>query len=109
MVAPKPGRFGYIRERSVAIVTVKDILPVGGAEDIIETVVVVVPNAYAAGPSERVQTGLLCDVRECAVPIVFVESICSAFGGSAKTSSRKDKQIHPPIVVVVDECAAASR
>ena len=54
MVARKPCRFGYIREGSVAIVTVKDILPVGGAEDIIETVVVIVPNAYAAGPSDGV-------------------------------------------------------
>ena len=80
MVTPKPCRFGYIRERSVPIVTVKDILPVGGAEDIIETVVVVVTNAYAAGPSERVQTGLLCDVGECAVAIVFVESIGMPWG-----------------------------
>src|ERR1700761_1775624 len=107
MVAPKPCGFGYIRERSVAIVTVKDILPVGGAEDIIETVVVIVPNAYAAGPPDGVQASLLCDVRECSVAVVFVESICGAFGGTAKTSSRKDKQIHPTIVVVVDECTSA--
>src|SRR5579872_4670022 len=49
LIAPQSGLFGYIRKRSVVVVAIKDILPVRGEKNIVKTVVVVVPDADAAG------------------------------------------------------------
>src|SRR5579862_4374230 len=103
MVTPKPRLFGYISECSVAVVAVEDILPVSRAEDIVKSVIVVVADADTAGPPNRVQTCFFRDVGKCAVAVVFVESICGAFGRSSKASAGKHQQIHPPIVVVIQE------
>src|SRR4029077_7565998 len=55
LIAPQPGGFRHIGESSVAVVAVKRVLPESGAKDVIQAVVVVVPNADSTGPSERAQ------------------------------------------------------
>src|SRR5579864_379180 len=108
LIVPESGLFGRVSERSVAVVTVKNVLAVRGTENVIKTVVVVVSNAHAAGPPQRVQTSFFCNVGKCAVPIVFIQSIRRPCGNSLQTSTRKHEQIHPPIIVEINESAAAS-
>ena len=79
-----------------------------GAKDVVEAVVVVIADADAVGPASGVEAGLFGDVGEGAVAIVFVEAV-GCFGRIAfKASAGEQEDIHPAVVVVVDEGAAAT-
>src|ERR1019366_10102984 len=67
--------FSDVGERAVAIVPVEDVLRPAGNEDILETVVVVVSNGYAAEPAQTSQAGWPGDLGEGAVAAVFVEAV----------------------------------
>src|SRR5438874_2064694 len=75
LIAPQPGLLRHVGESSVAVVVVQHVLPEVRAKNIVKAVIIVVPHADSARPSERAQPGLFCDVRECPVAIIFVQSI----------------------------------
>jgi hypothetical protein len=81
-------------------------LAVIGEKEILEAVVVVVPNANALRPSDIDQARLDGDVRECAVAVVLVETIGGAGWGVLKSLAAEDEDVHPSVVVVVEEGAA---
>ena len=105
---PKPGLPGHIGKCAIAIVAVEPVLSEVGAEDVVEAVVVVVGDANSIGPACRLQAGLFGDVRESAVTVIFVQAV-RRFGRIAvQARSRKQKNIHPAIIVVINEGASAT-
>src|SRR5205085_8688575 len=108
LLAPEPGRLRNIREGAIAVIAVEEVLPVAGDEDVLKAVVVIVAYANAASPTNRVQSRFFGDVSECAVAIVLVEAIGCPLGRALKTRARQNENVHPPVVVVVKECATAT-
>jgi hypothetical protein len=97
---------GHIGEGAIAVVAIEAILAVIGEKEILEAVVVVVPNANALRPSDIDQARLDGDIRECAVAVVLVEAIGGAGWGVLKSPAAEDEDVHPSVVVVVEEGAA---
>src|SRR5438067_2368471 len=58
------GFFGDVSKGSVAVVPIKFVLTVVGAEQVLKSVIVIVPNAYGGRPSGGRQTGRFCYVGE---------------------------------------------
>src|SRR5262249_3326701 len=90
------------------VVPVQLVLPEISTENVIKAVVVVVPNADAIGPTDRLQSRFLGNVGKSPVTIVFVEPVRRAGRSLFEASSRKQEKIHPTVVVVVNECAPAA-
>ena len=82
------------------------ILPVVGEEEILEAVVVVVAHADALRPAGAEQAGLGGHVGEGAVAVVFVEVVAGFWRSVFETPSAGDEDVHPAVVVVVEEGAA---
>src|SRR5215469_18340697 len=108
LIVPKAGRLGHIGERSVAVIAVQGVLSKIGAKYVVKAVVVIVSDRDSTCPSEPVQTRFLCDIRECPVPVILIQPVRCALGSASKTRAGENKQIHPPIIVIVDEGAPAS-
>ena len=62
--------FGNVSEGAVAIVVIKNVAAPVAHEQVLEAVVIVIGRAAALAPSGIGQTGLLRDIRECAIAIV---------------------------------------
>ncbi len=62
-----------ICERPVSIVAVENVLTVVADEEIVPAVVVIVAHATALSPAAATDAGLLCDVGEGSIAIVFEE------------------------------------
>src|SRR6266446_5053708 len=108
LITPKPGRLGHIGESSVAVIAIKRVLPEIAAKNIVKAIIVVVSDADSTGPSKRTQPCFFCDIGKCPVPVILVQSIGRAFGSATQARAAQKKQIHPPIIVVINEGAAAS-
>jgi len=102
------GLRSYIGERAVAIVAIELVLAVVGDEEVFKSIVVVVADADANSPACVEQPGLLRDVDECAVAIVFVEPIGSAGWNALEGAAADDEDVHPSVVVIIEESAAAA-
>src|ERR1700722_12218920 len=105
LTIPKSGGLGYVSKRSIAVVTIKTVLPKIRAKDIFKSVVVIVANANARRPAHGLQSGLFGHVGEGAVAVVLVEAIRGAGRISIQTRARQQKNIDPTVVVVIDEGA----
>src|SRR5580658_2036281 len=105
LTIPQPGGLGHLGKRSIAVVTIKTVLPKIRAKDIFKSVVVIVANANARRPPHGLQSGLFSHVDEGAVAVVLVEAIRGAGRISIQTRARQQKNIDPTVVVVIDECA----
>src|SRR5215469_12014311 len=108
LVVRESGGFGHVGESSVAVVSIESVLPEIGAKDVVKAVVVVVAYTNPAGPADRVQAGFLGDIRERPVAVVLVQPIRRAFGSASQARAAENKQIHPPVIVIINERAAAS-
>ena len=108
LIAPKPGGFRHIGESSVAVIAIKGVLTEIAAEDIVKPIVVVVPDANSTGPTKRAQPCFFCDVGKCPVTVILIQPIRRAFRSASKARAAQNKQIHPAIIIVIDESAAAS-
>src|SRR5216684_8249348 len=112
--APTAGRIGHarrtghIRERSVTVVAVEDVLAPVGDEQIVEAVIVIVAHTYAASPTRLQQACPLGHIREAAVPVVFEESIAGARGSVGETGPGEQKNIEPAVVVEVEKGATTT-
>lgn len=108
-IRQKTGGFGYISESAVAIVAVQNVVAEIGTEDVVEAIIVVVPDANAASPTDAMQSGSLGNVCKRSIAIVLVQAIGGAFGSAVETCAGENEEIHPAVVVVIDESAAATR
>src|SRR6202034_1959030 len=106
--AQQSGRPRDIGESSIPVVAVQNVLPERGAKDIVEAIVVVVPDADSTSPSERAQSCFFRNICKRSVAVVFVQPIRGAPGSAFQPSARQHKQVHPPIIIVINEGAAAS-
>src|SRR5215469_2883742 len=108
LLAPQSRASRYIGESSVSVVTIKNVLAEICAENIFESVVVVIPDADAASPTHAVKPRLLRNVGERSVAIILVQPIRRAIRSAFNPRAAKDKQIHPSVIVVVNEGASAA-
>ena len=104
----EPGLFCHVGEGAVAVVTVEAILAVAGDEEVVEAIVVVIADADTHGPARLAEAGFLGDVGEGAVAVVLVESIAGPGRNAVQAATGEQENIHPSIVVVVDEGAAGA-
>ena len=79
-----------------------------GDEQILETIVVVVAYTHTASPARFEQPRFLGDICECAVAIVLVEAVTRSFRSVGQANARKDENVEPAIVVVVQKCTTAA-
>ena len=103
---PRPLR--YIGEGSIAVVAIEFVLTVVRTEQVLKAIVVVIADTYSHSPPGREQAGLLCDICKGSVAIVLVETVAGIRRSSVQPHSRQHKDIHPAIVVIVDEGTAAA-
>ena len=108
MLVPQARLPGDIAESAVAIISIQLVLSVIGAEQIFETVVVVVPNANRRCPPGGTQASLLCHVSESTVTVIPVEPARRALRYSMQPVAIQEKNVHPTVIVIVKESAAAA-
>src|SRR5437762_1182644 len=108
LLAPQSRGLGYVGEGAVAIIAVEEVLPKPRNENVVKAVVIVIANANAASPTNRAQSGFFRDICESAIAIVLVKAIGRALGSAFQARSRQNENVHPPVVVVVNEGAAAT-
>src|SRR5438445_8816073 len=106
--AEQSRRLGYIREGPITVVAVKNVFTEIRAEHIIEAVIIVVSNADSGCPSNASQSSFVCNVGKCTIAIVLIKAISRPFGPTFKPGAGKNKNIHPAVVVVIDEGAPAA-
>src|SRR5260370_24896887 len=73
------GLGGYIRKRAIAIVVIQGAITPIGNEQVVVSVVVIVPYAHALPPAGAEQPCLRGHVGECSVAIVLVKPIRRLF------------------------------
>src|SRR5271167_708614 len=108
----QPGAFCDIGECSIAVVMVKNILPVISNEQIVVTIVVIVADATGLTPTGvDFQPRTLRNIGERAITVVLeqVTMWLVALGESFQPPSVHQKDVQPAIVVVVVEGEAAAR
>src|SRR5208282_2656945 len=77
-------------------------------EKILEAVVVIVADANTNGPAGIEQSGFLGDVGERTIAIVLVKTIAGSGGDAFQAAATEDEDVHPAIVVVIEEGATAA-
>src|ERR1035438_926948 len=103
-----PRRFGDVGESTIAVIPIETILSEVGTENVFETIVIVITDAYPVRPSGCMQAGTLGRVGESTIPIVFVESICGRSRCTLQSGSTQQEDVHPSVIVVVKKSAAAA-
>ena len=103
------GVFSDIGKSSIAIVAIQLVLSEVGAKQIFEAVVVVVSNANARCPACIAKAGFFGHIRESSITIVFVQAIGCFRRGAFDRRAAKQEDIHPAVVVIVNESATAAR
>ena len=78
-----------------------------GNEQVFKAVVVVVTDSDGRSPSRSPQARLVRYIGERTIPIVLVKTICRAFRSCFESSPAQQKNIEPPIVVVIKKGATA--
>src|SRR5256885_5094979 len=109
LIVQEPGSLRHIGEGAITIVAVEYVLSEVGAEHVFKSVVIVVPDADAGGPTNGMETRLLRNIRERPVAIVLVQAVSRFRGGGTNTEAAEEKYIHTPVAVVVNECTSAAR
>src|SRR6266567_3229732 len=77
-------------------------------KDVVESIVIVVADRNSRGPAGTCEACFDGDIGERPITIVLVQTIRSIGGNVFQASAAKKKQIHPTVVVVIDERHAAS-
>ena len=79
-----------------------------GTKNVVEPVIVVVCNADAICPPDSLQPCFVGNIGEGAVAVVLVQAIRRLRRISFQTSARKQKNVCPAVIVVVNESATAT-
>ncbi len=93
------------------IVLIEDAIPIGGDKDVRPAIVVVVADGYTHSEIGPGNTGFFGDIGEGAVAIIFVEGVANGLAGLPEIAGAAIDQenIHPAIIVVVEEGAAGAQ
>src|SRR2546426_8309616 len=103
------GLIGHVGERSVAVVVVQNATSVSGDEQVRISVVVIVAYRYTHAESgARGDAGLFRYISERAVAIILVERVARRLQRfiEIRWTAVHQVQIHPAVVVIIEECAA---
>src|SRR3954462_6003146 len=95
----KPCSLGHVRESSVAVVSIKNVVTVIRNKEIIEAVVIVVADGHRRRPSRPQHSSHCGHVRKCSVAVVLVEPIRGTWRVAFQPRSVQDKEIDPPVIV----------
>src|SRR6202042_24401 len=74
LLVPKTGSLSHVGKRSIPVVTIETILPKIRAEDVFESVVVVVAEAAPGGPPHCLQPRRFRHIGKSAVAAVLVKA-----------------------------------
>src|SRR5579864_90557 len=102
------GFLGDIRKRTIDVVPVQDVLAPVGHEQIVETIVIEVTDAYCRRPTRADETRLFGDVGKGAVTIVLVQPVGAAVRRTFQPRATQKKDIQPAVIVVIEEGRAAA-
>src|SRR5882672_6354782 len=94
-------RTGYIRERSITVIAVEDILAPVGDEQIVKAVIVVVAHANTTGPAGLHQSRTLGYIGESSIAVVLIEAIARSRGSAGEAGAGQQKDVDPSVVVEV--------
>ena len=102
--------FAHIRKSSIAIIVIQQIFPEICHEQIVKSVVVVIPDAHALPPAGMHQPGFHRHIRKRPVAIILeqVRGRLLPLRKSFQPPAIHEKNIQPPVVVVVVKRHAAS-
>src|SRR6266700_1383248 len=104
----QPGVLGDVGKSYITSVAIQLVLPEVGAKQIFEAVVVVVSNANTRCPACIPKAGFFGHIRESSITIIFVQAIGCCGRGAFDCRAAKQKNIHPAVVVVVNESATTA-
>src|SRR6185437_10551383 len=93
----------HIGERAVPVVVIEHVVAVIRNEQIVKAVVIVIADGNTGCPTRARQSGFRCRVSESAVSIVLVQAVRDARRITLQACTVENEQIHPAIVVVIDE------
>src|SRR5215831_6383585 len=87
------------------IIVIKDALTISGDENVGPAIVVVITDRDSHPEGGSADSGLLGDVREGSVAIVFVEGVADRLGGLPEVARAAvhEKDVHPSIVIEIQE------
>src|SRR6266536_4239362 len=102
------GVLSDIGKSSVAIVAIQLVLAEVGAKQIFKAVVVVVSNANPRCPACVSKTSSFRNVRESSITIILIQTISRFRRGAFDFRAAEKKNIHPAVVVVIDESATTA-
>src|SRR5256885_9743661 len=108
LAAREASGLGHIREGAIAVVAIQNILPKTGAEDIVKAIVVIVSHANAERPANRMQPRFFRNIGKSAISVVLIETIARAFRCALQARARQDENVHPAVVVIVNESTATA-
>ena len=100
--------FRHLRKRSVPVVAEERVLSEIGDEQVVEAVVVIVADADGRSPPGLTKAGLIGDVGESAVAVVFIQAIGGIGRRDADPRPAQHQNVQPSVVIVIDERAAAT-
>ena len=105
------GFFCHVRECPVAVVVIQNASAVLRDVDIGKSVAIIVCRSDAHSVSTSGDTGFFCDVRERSVAIVVVERVSKRSFRLKKiaTAAVHQVDVHPSVIVVVEERTAGAR
>jgi hypothetical protein len=104
------GFFRDIGKAALAVVVEQNVLAPAGNKNVVEAVVIVIADGNAEGPEAgTAEAGLCGNVLKSTVAIVGLEAVGGiGRGGCGAALAGQDDDIHPAVVIVVDESGAAA-
>ena len=103
LLIPQPGSLRHVGKGSIPIVVIEPVLSEISTENIVESVVVVVSYANTASPANSLQARFFSYVREGAIAIISIEAVRGVSGMAIEARPRKQKDIHPAVIVVIEK------
>src|SRR6185369_1769394 len=103
----EPGLFRHVGEGSVAVIAIEHVIAIVGNKDVVESVVVVVGHRHGRRPAGAKQPGIRSDIGKRSIAIIFVQAVGGTGRRDFQASTAENEQVHPAIVVVVNERHAA--
>src|SRR3984957_18073758 len=97
-----------IRKSSVAVIAVQDVLAEVGDEQVFIAVIIVIAHAHRRGPARFSQPGFFGDFTECAIAIVFIQTICRGWWVSFDARAAPEEKVHHAVGAVVEDRAATT-
>ena len=110
LVAGKPGLFRYVRECSVAVISIEHHAAEAGHQQVGPAIVVVVTDHRTRGPAGITNARLLSDIREPSIMTVVIERAARLLPAQRHLNALcvRKMNIGPAVAVLVEQRNAAA-